>query len=413
MVKPNINYTLHHNLCTSCGICEGVCPSGAITTIVNNGRFQPQINNTLCKNQKGCHRCYDACPGIGIDIPKLASERFFGTDNSEEMLVGRYLKCYSAYSNNDDLRYLAASGGTISQFLIWLLETGIIDGAIVTKFDKDAPFKVKSYIATSSQEIILAKSSKYGPVSMGAVVKDIRKSDGKRFVVVGLPCHIHGFIKLEAIDRKLKEKIVGHFSLFCSGSQTFNYTEYIFQQCNIKIDQVNYLSYREGEPTCMAVKGERFEFTKLYQAYNRPLKSTFYPRRCLLCVDFQGELADIAFGDIASKPDDDFGNGMNAVIVRSKKWLELFEQAAKKGAISVNEITLERLNYKRYMVDVKKEQNVSYIAFLRKIGKTVPEYGYEYNANISLKKIIAFMVKRFKQYIGEHRFFWFLLPKIK
>ena len=28
------------------------------------------------------------------------------------------------------------------------------------------------------------------------------------------------------------------------------------------------------------------------------MKATFYPKRCLLCVDMFGELADVSFGDI-------------------------------------------------------------------------------------------------------------------
>lgn len=31
---PKINYTLHHDICTGFGICEGACASGAINAIV-------------------------------------------------------------------------------------------------------------------------------------------------------------------------------------------------------------------------------------------------------------------------------------------------------------------------------------------------------------------------------------------
>lgn len=44
--KPNINYTLKHDLCTGCGICEGVCPNEAITTIIKNGRFLPSLSSS-------------------------------------------------------------------------------------------------------------------------------------------------------------------------------------------------------------------------------------------------------------------------------------------------------------------------------------------------------------------------------
>ena len=63
MKTPNITYTVHHDLCTGCGICEGMCPSNAISFIVTEGTFRPVVNNSLCKNENGCHRCFDSCPG--------------------------------------------------------------------------------------------------------------------------------------------------------------------------------------------------------------------------------------------------------------------------------------------------------------------------------------------------------------
>jgi ferredoxin len=45
--------------CTACGICIGICPSGAIT-MENEKAF---VNNDLCKN---CNVCIKACPEEAI-----------------------------------------------------------------------------------------------------------------------------------------------------------------------------------------------------------------------------------------------------------------------------------------------------------------------------------------------------------
>ena len=410
---PNINFTLKHDICIGCGICQGTCPSGALTFQVSNGMFCPEIDDAKCNNSKGCHRCYDSCPGVGVNLVTLSQEYFDDNETKADKYAGRYLKCFAACSNDESIRFQCASGGVLTQFLVWLLETNRIDGAVVTKFDADAPFKVKTFIASTREEIISAKGSKYAPVTYNNIVQDIKSAQGSRYVIVGLPCHIHGFRKLEKIDKRFGEKIFGYFSLFCSGSQTFHYTEYILSKCHLDINKINYLSYREGEPSGMVVKGNGIEFFKKYSDYNRPLKSTFYPRRCLLCVDFQGELADIAFGDIMAKPEDAFGNGMNAVIVRSSKWLSLFEQATNEGAICSNEISLERLNYKRAMATVKKEQNGSFVFLLHKLGKTVPMYDTKYVGHVKLNTVLKYCVKRIKQYVGRHRWLWFLLPSIR
>ena len=64
----NISYTVRNDLCTGCGVCVSACPNNAIQMTVKDGRFVPHITEDLCKNGKGCHRCYDTCAGIGIDL---------------------------------------------------------------------------------------------------------------------------------------------------------------------------------------------------------------------------------------------------------------------------------------------------------------------------------------------------------
>lgn len=53
-----------------------------------------------------------------------------------------------------------------------------------------------------------AKGSKYAPVSLHNAVAGIKAASGTKYVIVGLPCHIQGFRKLEAIDRKFRDKVL-------------------------------------------------------------------------------------------------------------------------------------------------------------------------------------------------------------
>lgn len=412
MVKPNVNYTLCHNICTGCGICEGACPSGAVSTIIKEGRFLPSIDSSICNNSKGCHRCYDVCPGVGVNLVKIAQETFIDSETKEDKLVGRYLKCFSGYSNDVTIREKCATSGVTSSFLIWLLDTGKIDGAVITAFDNNAPLKVKTLIATTKEDVLSAKGSKYAPVSLHDAAKLIKDANGRKYVIVGLPCHIQGFRKLESVDKKLREKIVGYFSLFCSGSQTYNYTEYILGQCGINISKLQYLSYREGKPTGMVADDGIKRIFLDYKTYNKPLKSTFYPRRCLLCVDMLGELADVNFGDLLQKPGEK-GQSRNAIMVRSRYWLETILQASREGALTLEEISLDRLNYKRAMVSVKKTRNASYVKLLRKLGFVTPQYDSEYDAHIKMTLYIQYLFTRMKQFLGNHKCLWFMLPKIK
>ena len=203
--NPNVSYTVRQDLCTGCGVCQGACPTGALTIkATKSGEFRPIIDEKKCNNSKGCHRCYDSCPGVGVNLLYFAKENFKDEGVQEDKMVGRYLKCFTGYSNDEKIRYHSASGGMITQFLIWLLENNLIDGAVVTKFDNNNALMVSSYIATTRDEVIAARSSKYAPVTLNHAVQDIKNAPGTRYVVVGVPCHVQGFRKMMAMDKRLR-----------------------------------------------------------------------------------------------------------------------------------------------------------------------------------------------------------------
>lgn len=411
---PNISYTIQNDICTGCGICQGACPSGAIGFSIRKGEFRPVINDSLCNNKKGCHRCYDACPGLGANLIDGAKRLYNEEFTKSDKFLGRYIQCYTGYSNDKELRFHSASGGLLSQFLIWLLEKKCIDGAVVTKYDKQSPLKVKTFIATSPEEIRLAKSSKYSPVTFNNVANEIKSAGGSRYVVVGLPCHIEGMRKLMEIDRTIREKIIGLFAIYCSGTRTFNFTEYILNSRGIDIDKVDYLSYRDnGCLGGMVVKGSGIDYYEDYQRYSHPLRSIFHPRRCLLCADHFGELADMCFGDIHVKPFSDDKVGVNSVIARNNYWHQKLNQACKEGAVTLNELDEKKLLSSQKMAKIKKNRNVAYGLLVKYFGGVMPDYGYTNGARVNMLIALKYVRMSVERYIGRHRCLWWIIPIVK
>lgn len=427
----NIKYTLSHNLCTGCGICEGVCPSHAISTIVKDGRFLPQIDESKCKNDRGCHRCMDVCPGVGIDLVRIAQEQF--TDNcvKEDKMVGKYLQCFTGHSNNEDIRYHCASGGMVSQFLIFLLRKKYIDGAVVTAFDSANELLVSSYIATTAEDVLKAKGSKYAPVSLHNAVADIKAAKGNRYVVVGLPCHIQGFRKFEPIDKKFREKVIGYFAIYCSSGRTFYLTEHVFKERGIKKENLTYFAYRDegclGSMVAKQRRGIRVAnsnsetalykedevYKERYQSYYHPLRSFFIPRRCLFCIDHYGELGDVCFGDIHIEPYKQDTIGVNSLVVRKKMWLDWLMEAKTEGYITLDEISVETLNKSQEMVYKKKGRNASFIRFNKLMGKEVPQYDVDYLQTPTLKTVIDYTQNRLQQFCGSHKWMWWAVCILK
>ena len=149
--------------------------------------------------------------------------------------MGSYLKCCIGHATESGVRYKASSGGVVTGLLIYALEHGIIDGALVTRMNKERPWEPEPFIAKTRDEVIEASKSKYCPVPANIMIKELLNAhEGEKFAVVGLPCHIQGIRKAEQIYKKLKARVVLHIGLFCSHTDTFWLTDYLLKSMDVQ-----------------------------------------------------------------------------------------------------------------------------------------------------------------------------------
>lgn len=410
----NVSKVVSHSLCVGCGVCVGACPSQAIIISTKQGVFRPKVDFDKCKSDKGCTRCLDVCPGHEIKLNQLSKESFPYSDIKIDSNVGRYLKCYTGYSTDQEIRYRSASGGLVSQFLIFLLERKYIDGAVVTAFDRDKEFLVNTTIATTKEEIIKARSSKYSPVSMHNVVSDISKREGK-FVIVGLPCHIQGFRKLAKLSPAFAKKVIGYFTIYCSEGRSFYMTDYVFKERNIDKKSLTYFAYRDLGclGSMVAKEGEHKEHVEPYQSYYHPLRSFFIPRRCISCVDHYGELGDICFGDIHLGEFKKDKIGVNSLVVRNPDFQKLLKEAQDLDYIKLEDLDVETLNQSQAMLKHKKGRSATVMKIDHLLGRKVPKYDIQLIDNKPIKSIISYFITISQMFIGKHKSLWFLIKPLK
>lgn len=355
MVNSRIDSILRDGLCTGCGTCIALCPRNAIELRLNeqNGIYIPELINNKCND---CGLCFKVCPGHGIDFKELNLEIFGKVP--ENILLGNYLDCYAGHATDNNIRSNSSSGGLITAILIFALEEGLIDGALVTKMKKDKPLEPEPFIARTREEIIEASKSKYCPVPANISLTEILEVEG-RYAVVGLPCHINGIRKAQRINKKLAERIVLHLGIFCNHAPNFVGTKLFLNRLKIKSNEVIKLDYRgEGYPGSMKiVQKSGIKLISLRDYWTFIGTYFFYPKRCLICSDGICELADISFGDAWLPELADEKIGKSILVSKSVVGKQLLQNIKLKNIVELDNIDARKvIQSQAGMLYFKKKQ---------------------------------------------------------
>lgn len=359
-------------LCTGCGTCYGICPHNAIHYDLNS-KTGLYVFNVLFDRCKSCGLCLNSCPGIGVNMCQMNLRLF--QEIPAIPLLGYAKKCFSGFATDKDLRYRATSGGVTTALMKFALQSGFVDGAIVTGYNERNPLQSKAYIARSAQELENAIGSKYCPSATNIVLKDIIRGGGK-FILVGLPCHIHGLRKSQMILPKLNKAVVLQIALFCGMNFSYRHLNWLLRHLGVERADVSRINYRgSGYPGEMRIdcKGNKSIVSPLHQYYVNAFKAT----RCTLCPDTFGELADISIGDAWLPEYRDDKLGRNIVVGRSRAGLDFLENAQCEKAVCFDAISPEKVLESNHEIATFKDDCSSRVALLRMLGKRTPSYVYE------------------------------------
>ncbi|MBN2075006.1 MAG: Coenzyme F420 hydrogenase/dehydrogenase, beta subunit C-terminal domain [Dehalococcoidales bacterium] len=404
--NKTIDQVSGEGLCTGCGTCAGVCPQNAIKMVIDQkkGIYLPRLDREKCNE---CGICFKVCPGHSVDFNTLNRE-IFGRE-VEDILLGNYLGFYTGFSTDNAIRYHSTSGGLVTELLIFALEEGIIDGALVTRMSIENPLIPESFVARTREDIISAARSKYCPVTANIALKEIPQAgEGERFAVVGLPCHLHGLRKAGILNNKIKQEIMFCFGLFCNHTPTFTATDYILHKVKIRREDVKKLVYRgEGWPGKMKISLKNKKIL-LKEFWDKGFGTLFYPWRCSLCVDAVSELSDISFGDawIGEHSKDSMGTSL--VISRSGKGEELLNNALDKGVISLAPVTRNKVIWSTRQITRFKKDVPARFSILRGMGRQVPEYNLTF-PKPGVTAYLSSLYCYFRMYLGKKHFLWGLL----
>jgi coenzyme F420 hydrogenase subunit beta len=287
-------------LCNRCGGCQASCPVNAISFT--------RTGLELAGECISCGNCTVVCPGGEIDL-SFHEKRLFGSQRSSTFgrKLGIYIRKEYLKAGEDKVFRSGYFGGKVSALLIHALEKELIDAALLTDWSGTDELSIgRGVIARNREEVLSASSSKYVFSPVLNLLKDVRDDTGiGSAALVGLPCHIHAFRKMEIHEgtRPLTEKIRYVISLNCG---TTNLTEekwrmIIEEFTGISEKDISRFSARKISGTVIRFKVQ----TKLGYKLERDIKMSRYMARlatigawprCMMCPDYSGELSDISFG---------------------------------------------------------------------------------------------------------------------
>ncbi|MBN2400236.1 MAG: Coenzyme F420 hydrogenase/dehydrogenase, beta subunit C-terminal domain [Candidatus Aminicenantes bacterium] len=326
------------------------------------------VNADRCRR---CAQCLHVCSGYQGDWDRL-NLALFGKI-PEDQYLGHYRGCYKGYALDPQLRFQASSGGAVTALAGGLLESGYIQGALVTRVTPGGTNLVESILAESVQEIQQAKTSKYQMAPMDSVLRRLRTFPG-RVAVVGLPCQITALRKATMIDGFYEEKIAVLFSLFCGRCPNRLASGYFFKEAHINMARLASFTYRgegwPGKTIASTIDGETRSFPHLQTWENIFGLDLFTPPACLCCFEFSGEFSDISFGsDWLSNPEPG-QQGKSLLLTRSERGADILRHAVSARWLVVEKISADQLKDK-YMATLIQHKHHFYL-YCRWLAKCPP-----------------------------------------
>jgi len=292
-------------------------------------------------------------------------------------LVGHVLKVRTGHAVNKEIRANAASGGVITQTLIYLLENNFVDGVIIAKQGVPSPERASPIIAKTRDEILSGAGSVYIPVSMLEILDDLDPS--KKYAITCLP-------EESAILRTMQQQkifsamqiryVLGPYTGTALKPEAIRY--YLKSKKVSDDDPITSLKWRAGEwPGYLEIKTKSGKVIKTPKVYYNFLIPFFITQNSLMSMDFANEFADLAVGDAWSPYFENLGGGHSVVVTRNIEIESIIEDMCKKGLLELKvEDSLKASDMHGHMLDFKKRGGWIRNKWRKSIGKPAPDYGY-------------------------------------
>ncbi len=345
-MEQNISFVPQNALCTACGACAAVCGKNAVIMEENTaGYLTARIDVQKCVD---CGLCRKVCPSV----PENQT-----INDVSAVLRGSFLESFIGHAADKMIRREGQSGGVVTALLLYLLESGKIDGAVTNQFDPEHRMSKAVYVA-NRRELLESVGSYY---VQSSVVQAVRQApEGAKTAAVVLGCQAEALRMMERKGLPVPDYLI---DLVCEGTYSRRMLSDMIASTDCpQEEQPRQFRFRYSHPAYGGWPGNALLVTdkhryRIDKSVRFALKPLYESYRCLLCYEQINTHADLVCGDPWGVPGDHLA-GETVVMARTEKGLALLKEAQAAGYIALAPLDTE-LFVKGQQIDTRIRSDVS------------------------------------------------------
>ncbi len=314
-----------HDKCTGCAACRDICPRNCITMCPDAlDSLYPVVDETQCVN---CGLCKNTCP------------------NNCKLIFRQPQKVWAAWSNDDKVRTMSASGGIAYElYRYWIKEGGVAVGVV---YERDGGCH---YVLIEVESDIQAtQNSKYTFSDTVSIYKIVKRKlqAGVPVLFIGVPCQVAG---LYGFLKKDYENLVT-VDIICHGMPPAAYLQQHVEFVeSLKNERTSLLCFRDPKYhtdtftfTLKDNAGKEFYKKKVLSGDNYQLgyhRALIYRENCYSCNYARADrISDLTIGDFSGlgnvTPIDYNSRNVSCILQNSLRGADLLHDLG--SAISLRE----------------------------------------------------------------------------
>ncbi len=289
-------------------------------------------------------RCYAWCPMIPVDYSRLFAFTFGEGRTITD--IGPYHAVMACRAIDKTLACRGQGGGTVTATVMYALEQGLIDCAILTGISADEKFPT-GVVAERPAEVGNCAGSKYvGAHSLSALRKAL--DAGKRAIcVVGLPCQVLSIRKMMLVDLKgeeLRRRIKFVVGLFCNWAFSAREFTYFLTE-RLGGAAVSRIHIPPPPANSLEIDTDKETITISLEEVRDMIQAS-----CGICSDMTSELADVSVGMYEGRP------GWNTLVIRSDLGREVIAGMIQKRLLETELFPTANLAHLEFASRRKKQR---------------------------------------------------------